>query len=458
MNDSVPGGTGRMTSIIRQVLVVAVPLMISTASFSLVLFADRTLLLWYDPPSLSSAMAGGNLFWVACCMPVGIASMTGAIVGQMVGDGTSHRAGCLMWQTIYASAALVPACVVLAWVGPRWFAWTGQPAQLIAGEGLYFRWLMTGAVAEVLQTGLAGYFAGINRTQPVMIVGTTSAALNLGLDLALIPSFGLTGAAIASVSSFWFKVAVYLWLLRGVLAKSYELGDWRPNRRLLQTLLYFGLPAGLMYATESGAFTFILFQIGRLGDMPLRATAMAINFNMLAFVPLVGLSTAASVLVGRHLVESGPAVARRYVHGCLCVAWLYSAAWAILYLLFAGPLMSVYASADRPDPQTAAVASGLLRFVAAYILLDATQMILAGALRGAGDTWFVLAGGFGVSAAVLIIATLAVQSIAWTRPGDAYQSEQLAAWWWTITTWVAALVTTMTLRYRSGGWHDKRMV
>ncbi len=445
-------------SIVARVLAVAVPLMISTASFSLVLFVDRTLLLWYDPPALSSSMAGGNLFWVACCIPVGIASMTGAIVGQMVGDRSAHRAGSLMWQTLYASAALIPIFAIIAWIGPRWFVWTGQPSELIAGEGLYFRLLMLGAVAEVLQTGLSGYFAGINRTAPVMAVGIASAVLNLGLDLAWIPEYGLTGAAAGSVISFWSKVAIYLWLLRGVLAQSFRDGDWRPDRRLMRTLIYYGLPAGLMYGTESGAFTFILFQIGRLGDLPLRATAMAINFNMLAFIPLVGLSTAVSVLVGRHLVESGPAVARQYVGGGLIVAWVYAAAWAVLYLFYAKPLMGVYMSARDPDPMTAAVAAGLLRFVAAYIVLDATQMILAGALRGAGDTWFVLGGGFGVSATVLLIATFVVWGVSWPDNLDAYQSNRLGAWWWTITAWIAALVLTMTLRYRSDGWHRKRMV
>ncbi len=75
----------------REVLQVAMPLMISAGMFSLVLFADRTLLLWYDGESMSASMAGGNLFWVLVCLPVGIASMTGAIVSQYVGAGQEER-------------------------------------------------------------------------------------------------------------------------------------------------------------------------------------------------------------------------------------------------------------------------------------------------------------------------------------------------------------------------------
>ncbi len=72
---------------IAEVFRVALPLMISAGTFSLVLFADRTLLLYHDGPSMSASMAGGALFWVLTCLPVGIVSMTGAIVGQHIGAG-----------------------------------------------------------------------------------------------------------------------------------------------------------------------------------------------------------------------------------------------------------------------------------------------------------------------------------------------------------------------------------
>ena len=79
------GNDNSLVHAFRDVLRVALPLMVSAGTFSLVLFADRTLLLWFDGASMSASMAGGNLFWVTACLPVGIVSMTGAIISQCIG-------------------------------------------------------------------------------------------------------------------------------------------------------------------------------------------------------------------------------------------------------------------------------------------------------------------------------------------------------------------------------------
>ena len=86
-----------MMDAMRELFRVAMPLMISAGTFSLVLFADRTLLLYHDGPSMSASMAGGAIFWVLTCFPVGIVSMTGAIVGQHIGANEEERIGRLMW-------------------------------------------------------------------------------------------------------------------------------------------------------------------------------------------------------------------------------------------------------------------------------------------------------------------------------------------------------------------------
>ncbi|MEL7267767.1 MAG: hypothetical protein AAFP69_23565, partial [Planctomycetota bacterium] len=71
---------------LRQVLHVALPLMVSTGTFSIVLFIDRTLLLGYgDGTAMTASMAAGNLFWTLLCIPIGIMSMSGAFVAQFIG-------------------------------------------------------------------------------------------------------------------------------------------------------------------------------------------------------------------------------------------------------------------------------------------------------------------------------------------------------------------------------------
>ncbi|MFG0288374.1 MAG: MATE family efflux transporter [Rhodopirellula sp. JB044] len=482
-----------MRSAYAEVLRIAVPLMISTGMFSLVLFADRTLLFQHEPAEMGAAMAAGNLFWVSICIFVGIASMTGAIASQYVGAGQPKRIGRMLWQSVWFSLATMPLFLALAYFAEPLFQWSDQAPALIPLQTVYFQILMWGGAGEVLQTALSGFFSGTHRTRTIAIVSVISGAINLLLDVVLIfgidPSWwggdgprvwelGIAGAGIASVISFWFKAICYAAILMlprfrhayGIIA------GLRWDRRMMWKLAYFGFPTGLMYVTEAGAFAVIVLMIGRLGDVPLQATTMAINFNMIAFIPLVGMSIAASVLVGQHLVRSGPESATRCVRAALIISWAYSAAWAIAYWSSAETLISLYAvnqnASTISDDAALALqtAEGLLGFVAIYVLLDATQLILAGALRGTGDTWFVLLAGMTVSL-IALSAGVAFEPdwepVLWgsDEPANApatSMSDSVAAalrWWWMVlTAWIIALAAAMSARYARGTWKRMRMV
>jgi len=443
--------------IVRELLTVAIPLMVSAGTFSLVLFADRTLLLWYDGASMSAAMAGGNFFWVATCLPVGIASMTGAIISQYVGAGEDHKIGRFLWQSVWLALLSAPLFGLIAYAAPTLFRLSEQPESLIAAEATYLRWLLVGAGGAVLENALSGFFSGTERTRIIMWVSLMSGLINILLDIVLIfgfgpiPDLGIAGAGIASSVAFWFKAICF-----AVLIGKYDSdGRYQIKRSfsfdgsLVKKLLFYGFPSGLMFLTESAGFTAIVLRIGRLGDIPLRATTMAINFNMVAFIPLVGVSIAASVLVGRHLVETGPKRATKSVYAALGIGWMYSMIWCAAYLLLPDWMMELY-RLDTPSAESAEaimIARGLLKFVAIYVVVDATQLIIAGALRGAGDTWFVLGTGLMTS---IIAFTLGVTF----EPID----NRLNWWWWMITLWVWMLATFMAARFVQGRWKDMRMV
>ena len=97
--------------------------------------------------------------------------------------------------------------------------------------------------------------------------------------------------------------------------------------------------------------------------------------------------------------------------------------------------------------ESIALARGLLKFVAIYVVLDAAQLILAGALRGAGDTWFVLLSGVAASAIALTIGFS-------LEPN----AGQLHWWWWMVALWVWLLAMLMAARFIQGSWRRMRMV
>ncbi len=162
--------------------------------------------------------------------------------------------------------------------------------------------------------------------------------------MARFPPWELPEPRLGSVVAFWFKAICYgTLLLRPTLKQRYHIASSLCfDSKLILKLLFYGFPTGLMFLTEASGFTVIMLRIGSIGDVPLRATTMAINFNMVAFIPLVGVSIAASVLVGRHLLQSGPARAAQSVYAALGVGAIYSGTWLIAYLVFPEWMMSLY--------------------------------------------------------------------------------------------------------------------
>jgi MATE family multidrug resistance protein len=90
----------------------------------------------------------------------------------------------------------------------------------------------------------------------------------------------------------------------------------------------------------------------------------------------------------------------------------------------------------------------LLLFVAAYNLLDATQMVFVGALKGAGDTQFLLK----VS---LVLATL-LGSFSYLSV-EVWHLDVFGCWM-LIVLWCLIAAVTYLVRYRQGKWRQMRVI
>src|SRR5690606_17002806 len=90
----------------------------------------------------------------------------------------------------------------------------------------------------------------------------------------------------------------------------------------------------------------------------------------------------------------------------------------------------------------------LLRFVAVYCLFDATQLTFVSALKGAGDTRFVLFVAIVLTTASIVIGKLAEHYWHWGVYG----------WWYVMTGWICAMAVVYGLRFWHGGWRTMRVI
>jgi MATE family multidrug resistance protein len=443
----------------REVLFMAIPLVLSTSSWSIQHFVDRMFLAWYSPDAIAAAMPSGILNYTIMSLFIGSASYVSTFVAQYHGAGRSHRIGPALWQGIYLSVfgGILILCLI-PFAGPI-FAFVGHDPAVQKDEVVYFQYLCLGGFPVIASSALSSFFSGRGKTWPIMWVDVISTLITIVLDYALIfgnwgfTEMGMKGAAIATVISGFFSFFAYVALVaRPSYNSTYSiLSGWRPDKELFSRILRFGLPSGIQFFLDMAGFTAFILILGRLGTVSLAASNIAFNINTLAFMPMIGFSIAVSVLVGQYLGKNRPDLAQRSTYSGFGMTFIYMSTIALLYVvvpqIFVDPFVSQANSGAYTDIKRLSIL--LLRFVAFYSIFDTMNVIFASAIKGAGDTRFVMYMIILVSGFVLVIPTyIAVMVL----------GEGLMAAWTLATIYVILLGFAFFARFLQGKWKSMRVI
>jgi multidrug resistance protein, MATE family len=183
----------------------------------------------------------------------------------------------------------------------------------------------------------------------------------------------------------------------------------------------------------------------------LAATTLAFNLNTMAFLPMMGLGTAVSILVGRRIGAGQPAAAARTTWIAFGIAAIYMLAFGVLYVGFPQLLMTPYAIEGNASDfeKIRPLIVRLLWFVAVYSLFDAMAIVFGSALRGAGDTRFAMMISFFGSWLFMVIPT-------WI--GIVYWNWGILEAWSACTLNVSAVGLAFMARFYQGKWRSMRVI
>lgn len=430
---------------------IAVPLVLSAGSLSLMNVVDRILLTWYSTDTLAASMPAALMHWTVMSVAIGMAAYVNTFVAQYEGAGRPDRVSASTWQGIYlalGAGIILSLCVPFS---SRIFELVGHAPRIQALESDYFQVLSMGSVTFLLSTVLSCFYSGRGASSVVMIVNIGSVLLNGVLDYLLIfgsgpiPELGISGAAIATVLARGAACVAFVWL---IWKESGDYHFWSHRAfdpELFRRLVWHGLPQGLQYLGDIAGFSTFLFLLGGLGTRELAATNLAFTLNSLAYIPLMGLGTAVMTIVGKRVGSGKPELAVRTTW----TAFWFSAALMLVFALacLLAPRLvlapfTVHADGGELDGIHDVVIV-LLRFVVVYTFFDAMAVVFSSAVRGAGDTRFSL---------VFTIATcwllMVIPSYIAFRVFDA----GLYAGWCAVTFYIVFLGIGFFWRFQQGKW------
>jgi multidrug resistance protein, MATE family len=241
-----------------------------------------------------------------------------------------------------------------------------------------------------------------------------------------------------------------------ILRKQYReefatLHGWRFDPKLFRRLLRFGGPNGLNFMLDIMAFSLFILVVGKLGAIPLAATNLAFNVNSLAFMPLIGCGIAISTMVGQRLGRDAPAEAEYCTWTGFHMAFAYMGTMVLGYVFlpefFLSPFGLHALDADFIEARDTAII--LLRFVAIYCLFDAFYMVFTAALKGAGDTRFIMWVSVTMAWAIMVIPSFVALT---------YFDAGLFVLWGFICAFIIVMGMVFFLRFRAGKWKSMRVI
>lgn len=443
----------------REVLRVGMPLIAGMLSSTAMQFTDRLFLSHYSVTAIAAAMPS-SMAAMALQLPlVGLCGYVSVFIAHYVGAGRHKEVGRALWQGVWLALAGSVLLGLSCLLAVPLFTWTGHPPAVIADEIIYFRILTLGSAFFLFGAVVSGFFIGRGYTRPVLFANFAAAMLNIPLDYALIfgkwglPELGIAGAGFATVIGWAFCTIA---LGFGVFTKKNNdtfrvFQAWKLKADVFVRLLRFGIPSGVNLFMEVVGFAWFVLEVGKLGEVALAASNIAFSVNSLAFMPMLGLNTAVSSLVGQAMGRKQPKEAEKATQSALHLSLAYMLPLCVLFVVFAGQLMDVFQPAGAATNYAPIRDTGivLIWYIAIYSLVDSGNIVYLGALKGAGDTFFVMLilGGTGVLALFIPVMTLKFLGIA-----------TLHRLWTVLTAYVVIMAVCAYLRFQKRKWQKMRVV
>ena len=380
----------------RAVLVLGLPLIGShLAQFGLHV-TDTIMLGWYGVADLAAGALGAMMFFAFFTFGTGYANAvmpmvaTSAAAGEEPEVRRATRMG--MWLSIGYAVLVLPFFLFAA---PILLA-LGQAEEVSALGGAYLAIVGFGLAPALLVMVLKSYLAALGRTQVVLWVTVAAVFVNAGLNWVLIfgnlgaPEMGARGAALGSVFVQLFTLGVMLvyavWL---PALRRYALlvRFWRPDWQALRQVNALGLPIGAALLAESALFAASAVMMGWLGTQPLAAHSIALEITAMFFMIHMGLSNAATVLVGRARGRRDLPGLRAAARASIIISMGVAVATMLIYFTLGELMVGAFLSPDDPERAVIVPLGVTLLWVAAlFQLADGGQAMAMGLLRGIQDT------------------------------------------------------------------------
>ena len=431
---------------------IALPMVVSQGTFAVMIFTDRYFMSQIDSIHMAAALGGGVAAFFSFCFFTGLLSYANALTAQYLGAGELGKCSKVVTQGIVMTVMCSPALVIITYLVSGIFENVGHDSAQVELEKTYYTILMLGVIVTLTKTCLSSYFAGIGRTRVVMICDVCGLVFNVPLCYVMVfgklglPELGIVGAGISTIIASFFACLLFFFFYfeREHRVKFFVMNSFYIDWGVLRRFWRLGFPSGLELFLNVAAFNLFLLMFQGYGVVEGASAAIVFNWDLLSFVPMIGLNIGVISLIGRFVGANDMARTDEVMSAAFFLGIFYSAILAILYISFRFPLVEVFSPPEGDFSEIRSLSAFMMIGLSSYVMADAIIIISGGVLRGAGDTRWLMYTSVGLHWAMLIAQYYVI--LVWQF------GPQVS--WLTFCAMIFAIAIVYVWRLQSGVWRD----
>ena len=318
------------------------------------------------------------------------------LTGQLNGSNDRHGAGKVLTTAFWVSCFVGMSVGCLLYIGaPLIYSLYGVPSDMFSMGIGYLQLRAIGLFLMFIYQACIGFLRGVKNTKIPMLTFVAGTIIFIIFDYLLIfgawgfPAMGLEGSALASIIQYSVAtVLVLVYLLAGPYTRSYAIrlfSDLR-NLRFVKNILSLSWPIILDKAAIPLSYIWLVKIMNPMGTNVLAAFCVVRNMEQFAFLPAIAFAQVITFLVSNDIgagnwrgVKSN---IKKVIFAAMCMMFLI----LVVFTLMPRPIVQLF---DRQDNFTA-FAVHVFPIVSIFMFCDLFQVILAGALRGAGNVKIVM--------------------------------------------------------------------
>ena len=310
----------------------------------------------------------------------------GVIIGRYFGAKNMERLHDSIETTM---ATTFVCCVLFTIIGilgvPFMLDFMATPDDVMADASTYLRTYFAGIAGLLIYNIGSGILRAVGDTRRPLYFLVLTSVLNIGLDLLFVLQFhlGIFGVALATIISQFISAGLtLLLLLRTNDVYRLTFRDCRIELKMLRQILAVGLPAGIQSVITAFSNVFVQSYINNFGSACMAGWTSYNKLDAFIMLFIQSMAMASTTFVSQNVGAQKVKRANEGTVTSVVMTLMLNGGLAVILWIFAPPAVGLF----TPDPDVIYYGTLFLRQNVFFLLFNSVNHVLAGALRGRGDS------------------------------------------------------------------------